>query len=129
MAIFFSENEGEEEGEGLIIPKLQSLIISNDDFFALSLTLHNLLILHLHYFILKEQSEVRFSAIRWATTLYDTRHCSSRYICMIGASDVKLDIRLVTKDIEYKLFWHMCNPASIMIKKTLILWLLFELLY
>ncbi|KXG27681.1 proteasome-associated protein ECM29 homolog isoform X1 [Sorghum bicolor] len=40
-----------------------------------------------------EQSEVRFSAIRWATTLYDTRHCSSRYICMIGASDVKLDIR------------------------------------
>ncbi|CAD6254932.1 unnamed protein product [Miscanthus lutarioriparius] len=40
-----------------------------------------------------EQSEVRFSAIRWATTLYDTQHCSSRYICMIGASDVKLDIR------------------------------------
>ncbi|CAD6258403.1 unnamed protein product [Miscanthus lutarioriparius] len=40
-----------------------------------------------------EQSEVRFSAIRWATTLYDTWHCSSRYICMIGASDVKLDIR------------------------------------
>ncbi|KAJ1274098.1 hypothetical protein BS78_05G036600 [Paspalum vaginatum] len=40
-----------------------------------------------------EQSEVRFSAIRWATTLYDTQHCSSRYICMIGASDIKLDIR------------------------------------
>nr|CAB3490849.1 unnamed protein product [Digitaria exilis] len=40
-----------------------------------------------------EQSEVRFSAIRWATTLYDTQHCPSRYICMIGASDVKLDIR------------------------------------
>ncbi|OEL19793.1 Proteasome-associated protein ECM29-like protein [Dichanthelium oligosanthes] len=40
-----------------------------------------------------EQSEVRFSAIRWATTLYDTRHCPSRYICMSGASDVKLDIR------------------------------------
>ncbi|PAN15915.1 hypothetical protein PAHAL_3G020000 [Panicum hallii] len=40
-----------------------------------------------------EQSEVRFSAIRWATTLYDTQHCPSRYICMTGASDVKLDIR------------------------------------
>ncbi|KAL6641935.1 hypothetical protein ACP70R_020116 [Stipagrostis hirtigluma subsp. patula] len=40
-----------------------------------------------------EQSEVRFSAIRWATTLYDMQHCPSRYICMIGASDVKLDIR------------------------------------
>ncbi|KAL6906048.1 hypothetical protein ACP4OV_003649 [Aristida adscensionis] len=40
-----------------------------------------------------EQSEVRFSAIRWATTLYDMKHCPSRYICMIGASDVKLDIR------------------------------------
>ncbi|CAL4995694.1 unnamed protein product [Urochloa decumbens] len=40
-----------------------------------------------------EQSEVRFSAIRWATTLYDTKHCPSRYICMTGASDVKLDIR------------------------------------
>ncbi|TVU50781.1 hypothetical protein EJB05_02171 [Eragrostis curvula] len=32
-------------------------------------------------------------AKRWATTLYDLRHCPSRYICMIGASDVKLDIR------------------------------------
>ncbi|CAL4904358.1 unnamed protein product [Urochloa decumbens] len=40
-----------------------------------------------------EQSEFRFSAIRWATTLYDTKHCPSRYICMTGASDVKLDIR------------------------------------
>ncbi|KAK3136068.1 hypothetical protein QOZ80_5BG0427580 [Eleusine coracana subsp. coracana] len=40
-----------------------------------------------------EQSEVRFSAVRWATTLYDLQHCPSRYICMIGASDVKLDIR------------------------------------
>ncbi|KAM0826507.1 hypothetical protein ACQ4PT_068829 [Festuca glaucescens] len=40
-----------------------------------------------------EQIEVRFSAVRWATTLYDMRHCPSRYICMLGASDVKLDIR------------------------------------
>ncbi|EEC68821.1 hypothetical protein OsI_37388 [Oryza sativa Indica Group] len=40
-----------------------------------------------------EQSEVRFSAVRWATTLYDMKHCPSRYICMLGASDVKLDIR------------------------------------
>ncbi|RLN29530.1 hypothetical protein C2845_PM05G06240 [Panicum miliaceum] len=47
----------------------------------------------LYEFFLKEQSEVRFSAIRWATTLYDTQHCPSRYICMTGASDVKLDIR------------------------------------
>uniref|UniRef100_A0A0E0F2B9 EF-hand domain-containing protein n=1 Tax=Oryza meridionalis TaxID=40149 RepID=A0A0E0F2B9_9ORYZ len=40
-----------------------------------------------------EQSEVRFSAVGWATTLYDMKHCPSRYICMLGASDVKLDIR------------------------------------
>uniref|UniRef100_A0A3B6MN47 Ecm29 proteasome adaptor and scaffold n=1 Tax=Triticum aestivum TaxID=4565 RepID=A0A3B6MN47_WHEAT len=40
-----------------------------------------------------EQIEVRFSAVRWATTLYDMQHCPSRYICMLGASDVKLDIR------------------------------------
>ncbi|TVT99496.1 hypothetical protein EJB05_55165 [Eragrostis curvula] len=40
-----------------------------------------------------EQSEVRFSAVRWATALYDLQHCPSRYICMTGASDVKLDIR------------------------------------
>ncbi|CAN6357538.1 unnamed protein product [Urochloa humidicola] len=45
-----------------------------------------------------EQSEVRFSAIRWATTLYDTKHCPSRYICMTGASDVKLDIREMALD-------------------------------
>ncbi|BAT15897.1 Os12g0148400, partial [Oryza sativa Japonica Group] len=40
-----------------------------------------------------EQSEVRFSAVRWAVTLYNMKHCPSRYICMLGASDVKLDIR------------------------------------
>ncbi|KAF7058005.1 hypothetical protein CFC21_065146 [Triticum aestivum] len=40
-----------------------------------------------------EQIEVRFSAVRWSTTLYDMQHCPSRYICMLGASDVKLDIR------------------------------------
>uniref|UniRef100_A0A3B6LJK1 Ecm29 proteasome adaptor and scaffold n=1 Tax=Triticum aestivum TaxID=4565 RepID=A0A3B6LJK1_WHEAT len=40
-----------------------------------------------------EQIEVRFSAVRWATMLYDMQHCPSRYICMLGASDVKLDIR------------------------------------
>ncbi|VFQ85232.1 unnamed protein product [Cuscuta campestris] len=40
-----------------------------------------------------EQSEVRFCAIRWATSLFDMQHCPSRFICMLGAADPKLDIR------------------------------------
>ncbi|XP_020113729.1 proteasome-associated protein ECM29 homolog isoform X2 [Ananas comosus] len=40
-----------------------------------------------------EQSEVRFCAVRWATILYDLQHCPSRYICMLGAADTKMDIR------------------------------------
>ncbi|MED6171999.1 hypothetical protein PIB30_046081, partial [Stylosanthes scabra] len=40
-----------------------------------------------------EESEVRFCALRWATSLFDFEHCPSRYICMLGASDTKLDIR------------------------------------
>ncbi|KAJ7960514.1 Proteasome-associated ECM29-like protein [Quillaja saponaria] len=41
----------------------------------------------------EEQSEVRFCAVRWATSLFDFQHCPSRYICMLGAADEKLDIR------------------------------------
>ncbi|KAL0435305.1 UNVERIFIED_CONTAM: Proteasome adapter and scaffold protein ECM29 [Sesamum radiatum] len=40
-----------------------------------------------------EQSEVRFCAVRWATSLFDLKHCPSRFICMLGAADPKLDIR------------------------------------
>lgn len=40
-----------------------------------------------------EQSEVRFCAVRWATSLFDLDHCPSRYICMLGAADMKMDIR------------------------------------
>ncbi|KAJ0985238.1 hypothetical protein J5N97_003594 [Dioscorea zingiberensis] len=40
-----------------------------------------------------EQSEVRFCSVRWATSLFDLVHCPSRYICMVGAADPKLDIR------------------------------------
>ncbi|XP_077218029.1 ARM repeat superfamily protein isoform X2 [Tasmannia lanceolata] len=40
-----------------------------------------------------EQSEVRFCAVRWATSLFDLQHCPSRFICMLGAADAKLDIR------------------------------------
>ncbi|XP_042400814.1 proteasome adapter and scaffold protein ECM29-like isoform X2 [Zingiber officinale] len=39
------------------------------------------------------QSDVRFCAIRWATSLFDTSHCPSRYICILGAADSKMDIR------------------------------------
>ncbi|CAN6443404.1 unnamed protein product [Victoria cruziana] len=39
------------------------------------------------------QSEARFCAMRWATSLFDLQHCPSRFICMFGASDEKLDIR------------------------------------
>ncbi|XP_038694487.1 proteasome adapter and scaffold protein ECM29 isoform X1 [Tripterygium wilfordii] len=40
-----------------------------------------------------EESEVRFCAMRWATSLFDLQHCPSRFICMLGAADTKLDIR------------------------------------
>ncbi|KAF6155314.1 hypothetical protein GIB67_019840 [Kingdonia uniflora] len=40
-----------------------------------------------------EQSEVRFCAMRWATSIFDLEHCPSRFICMLGAADSKLDIR------------------------------------
>ncbi|KAI9194392.1 hypothetical protein LWI28_005521 [Acer negundo] len=40
-----------------------------------------------------EQSELRFCAVRWATSLFDLKHCPSRFICMLGAADTRLDIR------------------------------------
>ncbi|KAH7560788.1 hypothetical protein JRO89_XS10G0102900 [Xanthoceras sorbifolium] len=40
-----------------------------------------------------DQSEVRFCAVRWATSLFDLQHCPSRFICMLGAADSRLDIR------------------------------------
>uniref|UniRef100_A0A1J3GWL5 Proteasome-associated protein ECM29-like protein n=1 Tax=Noccaea caerulescens TaxID=107243 RepID=A0A1J3GWL5_NOCCA len=42
---------------------------------------------------LAEQNEARFCALRWATSLYDSQHCPSLYICMLSAADPKLDIR------------------------------------
>ncbi|KAG0459441.1 hypothetical protein HPP92_022569 [Vanilla planifolia] len=54
-----------------------------------------------------EQGELRFCSMRWATTLFGLDHCPSRYICMLGADDLKMDIRLIaleglhlTKDQE-----------------------------
>lgn len=44
----------------------------------------------------KAQSDVRFCVIRWATSLFDLSHCPSRYICILGAADSKLDIRLIS---------------------------------
>ncbi|KAJ8543860.1 hypothetical protein K7X08_025478 [Anisodus acutangulus] len=40
-----------------------------------------------------EEGEVRFCAMRWSTLLFDMQHCPSRFICMLGAADPKLDIR------------------------------------
>ncbi|GLU18926.1 hypothetical protein SLE2022_352020 [Rubroshorea leprosula] len=40
-----------------------------------------------------EQSEVRFCAVRWATSSFGSQHCPSRFICMLGAADARLDIR------------------------------------
>ncbi|CAM8919803.1 unnamed protein product [Rhodiola kirilowii] len=45
-----------------------------------------------------EQSEVRFCAVRWAVSLFDLKHCPSRFICMLGAADSKLDIREMALD-------------------------------
>ncbi|ERM99116.1 proteasome-associated protein ECM29 homolog isoform X2 [Amborella trichopoda] len=39
------------------------------------------------------QSEARFCAVRWATSLFNLRHFPSRFICMIGAADNRMDIR------------------------------------
>ncbi|CAN1830461.1 Proteasome adapter and scaffold protein ECM29 [Linum perenne] len=40
-----------------------------------------------------EQNEVRFCTLRWATSLFDLQHCPSRFICMLGVADSRLDIR------------------------------------
>ncbi|KAL2941950.1 Proteasome adapter and scaffold protein ECM29 [Bienertia sinuspersici] len=40
-----------------------------------------------------DKSEVRFCAVRWATSLFDLQHCPSRFLCMVAADDPKLDIR------------------------------------
>ncbi|GAB4835308.1 hypothetical protein Ancab_000217 [Ancistrocladus abbreviatus] len=41
----------------------------------------------------EEQVEVRFCAVRWATSLFNLQHCASRFLCMVAASDPRLDIR------------------------------------
>lgn len=41
----------------------------------------------------EEISELRFCAVRWATSLFDLQHCPSRFICMVAAADSRLDIR------------------------------------
>jgi proteasome component ECM29 len=53
----------------------------------------------------QEQTEVRFCAIRWATSLFDLHHCPSRYICMLGASDTRLDIRSVSLFFGFFSHW------------------------
>jgi len=55
----------------------------------------------------KEESEVRFCAMRWATLLFDMQHCPSRFICMVGAADTKLDIRLA-----YEVCWLTLSEDS-----------------
>ncbi|XP_065879858.1 uncharacterized protein [Euphorbia lathyris] len=40
-----------------------------------------------------EENEVRFCAVRWAISLFDSQHCPSRFICMLSAADSRLDIR------------------------------------
>ncbi|KAJ8751379.1 hypothetical protein K2173_016576 [Erythroxylum novogranatense] len=54
-------------------------------------------LMHLETLLLEssqgEENEVRFCAVRWATCLFDLDHCASRYICMLGAADSRLDIR------------------------------------
>ncbi|KAL9260866.1 Proteasome adapter and scaffold protein ECM29-like protein [Drosera capensis] len=41
-------------------------------------------------------SEVRFCAVRWATSLFDSQHSPSRFLCMVAASDPRLDIREIS---------------------------------
>ncbi|GAB2246168.1 hypothetical protein Droror1_Dr00001661 [Drosera rotundifolia] len=41
-------------------------------------------------------SEVRFCAVRWATSLFDSQHPPSRFLCMLAASDPRLDIREIS---------------------------------
>ncbi|XP_021734263.1 proteasome-associated protein ECM29 homolog isoform X2 [Chenopodium quinoa] len=43
-----------------------------------------------------DKSEVRFCAVRWATSLFDLEHCPSRFLCMVAAADPKMDIREMT---------------------------------
>jgi len=41
----------------------------------------------------KDEGEVRFCAVRWATSLFELQHCPSRFLCMVAAADPKLDVR------------------------------------
>ena len=43
-----------------------------------------------------EQPEdaARFCAVQWAQRIYPLRHAASRYVCMLGCGDSKLEIRL-----------------------------------
>ncbi|KAK9169653.1 hypothetical protein Syun_001793 [Stephania yunnanensis] len=56
-----------------------------------------------------EQSEVRFCAVRWATSIFSLEHCPCRFICMLGAADSKLDIREMALDglFPMKEDWRM----------------------
>ncbi|KAI5083342.1 hypothetical protein GOP47_0003085 [Adiantum capillus-veneris] len=39
------------------------------------------------------EGEARFCSVWWANNLYQFTHCASRFICMLGASDERLDVR------------------------------------
>lgn len=39
------------------------------------------------------EGEARFCSVWWAKNIYDYTHCASRFICMLGASDERLDVR------------------------------------
>lgn len=48
-----------------------------------------------------EQIEVRFCAVRWATSLFDLKHCPSKYICMLASADSKMDIREMALEVLF----------------------------
>ncbi|MCO5551057.1 hypothetical protein L7F22_004554 [Adiantum nelumboides] len=39
------------------------------------------------------EGEARFCSVWWANHLYQSTHCASRFVCMLGASDERLDVR------------------------------------
>ncbi|KAF8017205.1 hypothetical protein BT93_H2408 [Corymbia citriodora subsp. variegata] len=41
----------------------------------------------------QEESEVRFCAVKWAIIIFDSQHCPSRYLCMLGAGDPDSHVR------------------------------------
>eukprot|EP00959_Pyramimonas_sp_CCMP1952_P043130 902337-Pyramimonas_sp.AAC.1 len=43
-----------------------------------------------------DQHAVRLSAVQWAARLFPFSHPPARYVCVLGAGDVKFDVKVIS---------------------------------